>query len=456
MTEKLAGYKGNVLKTLEEAKAQVGDIVRIRKNGETYEGVLMPRYELADDKHIVIKLENGYNIGIKTTPKTKVEKKGIGAKPAFKPPPVPERNSALPRVAIISTGGTIASRIDYRTGAVHPAITARDLYSTIPEISEKANIEVEVLFSLYSENIHAPHWTKLAKSTAGRIKAGVDGVVICHGTDTMAYTSAALSFALQNLPVPVILVGSQRSSDRPSSDAAMNLINAVYAAGRAPFAEIALGMHETTSDKATVMHRGTKVRKCHTSSRDAFKSMNIPPIARVEEEEITMLTEDYRKRDKKRKFILKPKFEEKVALIKFHPGFNPKIIDQHVNEGYFGIILEGTGLGHVGSSLYKNLKNAIKKGLVVGMTSQCLWGRVNMNVYDTGMDLQAMGVTPLGDMLPETALVKAMWVFGQTKDPERAKELLVKNIAGEISPKTYYKSESLSPGSNRTLGHQQA
>jgi len=442
MSEKLTGYKGKVLKTLEEAEAQVGDIVKITKNGETYEGVLMPRYELADDKHVVIKLENGYNIGIKMTPETRVEKTGTGAKPAFKPPPAPKRDPSLPRVAIISTGGTIASRIDYRTGAVHSAITAKDLYGTIPEVSEKANIEVEVLFSLYSENIHAPHWTKLAESTASRIKAGVDGVVICHGTDTMAYTSAALSFALQDLPVPVILVGSQRSSDRPSSDAAMNLINAVYAAGRAPFAEVALGMHETTSDKATVMHRGTKVRKCHTSRRDAFKSINIPPLGRVEDDKITMLTEDYRKRDKKRELVLKPRFEENVALIKFHPGFNPKIVDQYVDEGYFGIILEGTGLGHVGSILYEHLGNAIKKGLFVGMTSQCIWGRVNMNVYDTGMDLQAMGVTPLGDMLPETALVKAMWVFGQTKDPEKAKGLLIKNIAGEISPKTYYESES--------------
>jgi len=441
MTEKLVGYKGDALKSLEKANAQVGDIIRIAENEEIYEGILMPRYELADDKHIVIKLENGFNIGIKVTPKTKVEKKGTGAKPAFKPPPVPERNSALPRVAILSTGGTIASRVDYRTGAVHPAITARDLYSTIPEISEKANIEVEVLFSLYSENIRASHWTELAESAARHIEAGVDGVVICHGTDTMAYTSAALSFAIQNLPVPVILVGSQRSSDRPSSDAAMNLVNAVYAAGRAPFAEVAVGMHETISDKTTVFHRGTKVRKCHTSRRDAFKSINVPPIARVEEEKITMLTEDYRKRDRKREIVLRPKFEEKVALIKFHTGFNPKIIDWYVNEGYHGIILEGTGLGHVGSNLYKHLKNAIKNDLVVGMTSQCIWGRVNMNVYDTGMDLQEIGVTPLEDLLPETALVKAMWVLGQTKNSERARGLLVENIAGEISQKSYYGSE---------------
>ncbi len=436
--EKLVGYKGDALKILEGANAQVGDVIKIVRDGESYEGILMPRYELADDKHIVIKLKNGYNIGVRITPGTKVKRIRTGARPSFKLPPAPKGDPALPRVAILSTGGTIASRIDYRTGAVHPAITARDLYAVIPEVSERANVEVEVLFSLYSENIHAPHWTKLARSIARRIRSGVDGIVICHGTDTMAYTAAALSFAVQDPPVPIILVGSQRSSDRPSSDAAMNLINAVYAAGRAPFAEVAVAMHETTSDKATVIHRGTKVRKCHTSRRDAFKSINVPPIARVEADEITMLMRSYRKRDRRRKLVLRPKFEERVALIKFHPGLNPRIVDWYVNEGYYGIILEGTGLGHVGSSLYKHLRDAIENDLIVGMTSQCIWGRVNMNVYDTGRDLQAIGVIPLGDMLPETALVKAMWVFGQTKDPEEAKELILKNIAGEISPKTYF------------------
>jgi len=439
--KELPGYRGKVLEALMKAGVKVEDRIRILENGQIFEGILIPRSEYSDDKHIVIKIKSGYNVGIKVTPTTKIERMGVGAKLTFRPPPPPEQNPKLPRVAIVSTGGTIASRIDYRTGAVHPAITARDLYSTIPEISEKANIEVEVLFSLYSENISPSHWTELAESAARHIEAGVDGVVICHGTDTMAYTSAALSFAIQNLPVPVILVGSQRSSDRPSSDAAMNLVNAVYAAGRAPFAEVAVGMHETISDKTTVIHRGTRVRKCHTSRRDAFKSINVPPIARVEEEKITMLTEDYRKRDRKREVVLKPKFEEKVALIKFHTGFNPKIIEWYVNEGYRGIILEGTGLGHVGSSLYEHLRNAIKNDLVVGMTSQCIWGRVNMNVYDTGMDLQEIGVTPLEDLLPETALVKAMWVLGQTKSSERARELLVENIAGEISQKSYYGSD---------------
>ncbi|MFQ6077121.1 MAG: Glu-tRNA(Gln) amidotransferase subunit GatD, partial [Candidatus Bathyarchaeia archaeon] len=362
-------------------------------------------------------------------------------KPAFAPPPPPKAKPGLPTVAIVSTGGTIASRVDYRTGAVYPALSARDLYSVVPELSEIASIRVEILFSLFSENIHAPHWSEMAKTAARHIEGGVDGVVLCHGTDTMGYTAAALSFALQNLPVPVVIVGSQRSSDRPSSDAAMNLTNAVFAATRGPFAEVALGMHETVSDKATVLHRGTKVRKCHTSRRDTFRSVNASPIARVEAGGVTMLVDDYRMRDRGRGLVLRPSFEERVGLVKFHPGLNPSIIQWYIDEGYYGIVLEGTGLGHVGKALYDPLKRAMEEDLLVGMTSQCLWGRVNMNVYDTGMDLQAMGVIPLGDMLPETALVKMMWVLGQTKDLERARKLFLTNIAYEFSSKTPYKQE---------------
>lgn len=435
----LSGYKGSVLRILEKSGVKVGDIVRIKTDGDVFEGTLMPRYELADDRHVVIKLRSGYNVGVRTSPKMKVDKVGVGAKPAFVTPPLPKKKPGLPKVAIVSTGGTIASRVDYRTGAVHTALSARDLYSVVPELSDVADVRVEILFSLFSENIRASHWESMAKAAARYIEKGIEGVVICHGTDTMAYTAAALSFALQNLPVPVIVVGSQRSSDRPSSDAAMNLIDAVRAATRAPFAEVALGMHESTSDNATVFHRGTKVRKCHTSRRDTFKSVNANPLAKVEKGRISMLTDDYRKRDPDRKLVLKPSFEEKVALVKFHPGFDPDIIRFYADKGYRGIVLEGTGLGHVGKYLFPSVRHAIGRGLVVGMSSQCIWGRVNMNVYDTGMDLQAMGVIPLGDMLPETAIVKMMWVFGQTKDPEEAKRLLLTDIAGEVSSRTEFK-----------------
>ena len=436
--EKFSGYKGEVLGAIRKAKADIGDFIRITKGSQVFEGILIPRSEYGDDKHIVIKLRSGYNIGVRLDQGAKVEKVGKGEKPAFVAPPLPEQNPQLPKVSIISTGGTIASRVDYRTGAVRPALSASDLYSVVPELADIARIDAHILFSLYSENITPTHWTEMAKTAAEHIAKGVDGVVIAHGTDTMGYSAAALSFALQNLPVPVVFVGSQRSADRPSSDAATNLTGAVLAAAKAPFAEVAVAMHATVSDKAIAIHRGTRVRKCHTSRRDAFKSINTEPIAKIENNSITMLTENYQKRDPSRKLALKPNFNDKVALVKFYPGINPAIIDWHVENGYKAIVLEGTGLGHVASSLFQPIKRAVDKGVLVAMASQCLWGRINMNVYDTGRDLLALGVIPLEDMLPETATVKLMWIFGQTSNTEEAKKLLKTNIAGELSPRTPY------------------
>ncbi len=438
MSEEFSGYKGEALQLLKQAKAEIGDIIRVTKNGETYEGILIPRTEYGDEKYIVVKLKSGYNIGIHITPTTRIEKVGVGIKPTFAAPPLPEQRPDLPKVAIVSTGGTIASRVDYRTGGVRPALSASDLYSVVPELSEIARIDAEILFSLFSENIVAKHWVEIAKTVAKYIENDAAGVVIAHGTDTLGYTAAALSFALQNLPVPVIIVASQRSADRPSSDAATNLLGAVKAAARAPFAEVVVAMHETVSDKAIVFHRGTKVRKCHTSRRDTFQSINASPLAKMEKEEFFMLVKDFNKRDPSRKLVLKPDFDEKVALVKFSPGLDPQLIGWYVDKNYRGIVLEGTGLGHVGNYCFSAVKNAIEKGVLVAMTSQCIWGRIDMNVYNQGRDLLALGVIPLEDMLPETALVKLMWVFGQTKDVDEAKRLLLTNIADEISPRTLH------------------
>jgi glutamyl-tRNA(Gln) amidotransferase subunit D len=381
-------------------------------------------------------MKSGYNIGIQANADVKIEKIGKGTKPSFASPPIPKQNPALPHVVIMSTGGTIASRVDYRTGAVRSAISASDLYGVVPELADVARVDTEIVFSLYSENITQKHWTELAETVAKRIEQGIDGIVIAHGTDTMAYTSAALSFALQNLPVPVILVGAQRSSDRPSSDAATNLIGAVKVAGEAPFAEVGLAMHETVSDSAIIIHRGTKVRKCHTSRRDTFKSINGFPIAKVKDLKVTMQADQYQRRDPNKKLVLKPNFSEKVALVKFYPGLDPSIIDFYVEKGMKGILLEGSGLGHVSRFCFDAIKNAVDKGVVVSLSSQCIWGRVNMNVYDTGRDLLSFGVVPLDDMFPETGLVKLMWALGQTSHVEEAKNLLKTNIAGEFSPRT--------------------
>jgi glutamyl-tRNA(Gln) amidotransferase subunit D len=439
LSEEFPGYRGQALKFLKGAGAEIGDVVRVTKEGEAYEGILIPRSEFGDENHIILKLRSGYNVGVRIDSTTQIEKVGEGVKPTFTPPPLPEHKKGLPKVAVVSTGGTIASRVDYRTGGVRPALSASDLYSVVPELSEIAVVDTEILFSVYSENIRSKHWIETAKTVTSHIKNGVAGVVVAHGTDTLGYSAAALSFALQDLPVPVIMVASQRSADRPSSDAATNLVSAVKAAANAPFAEVVVAMHETVSDKSIVFHRGTKVRKCHTSRRDTFKSVNASPLARMEGDKLTMLTENYRKRDSKRKLMLKPTFDMEVALVKFHPDLNPEIIDWYVETGYRGIILEGTGLGHVGNYLFSAIQKAIEKNVVVGMTSQCIWGRLDMNVYDQGRDLLALGVISMDDMLPETAFVKLMWVLGQTRYTKEAKKLLIENLANEFSPRTLYK-----------------
>jgi glutamyl-tRNA(Gln) amidotransferase subunit D len=438
LSDEFPGYRGQALKFLKKAGAEIGDVIRVTKNGEKWEGILIPRSEFGDEKHIILKLKSGYNVGVRIDSTTQVEKVGEGVKPAFTPPPLPKQKKGLPKVAIVSTGGTIASRVDYRTGGVRSALSASDLYSVVPELSDIAVVDTEILFSIFSENITSKHWIETAKTVAKHIRNGVAGVVVAHGTDTLGYTAAALSFALQDLPVPVIMVASQRSADRPSSDAATNLVGAVKAAAAAPFAEVVIAMHETVSDTSIVFHRGTKARKCHTSRRDTFKSVNALPLARLEDNKIRMLTKSYRKRDVSRKLKLNPNFDEKVALVKAYPDLNPEVIDWYVEKGYRGIILEGTGLGHVGDYCFSVIQEAIEKGVVVAMTSQCIWGRLNMNVYDQGRDLLAMGVLSFDDMLPETAFVKLRWVLGQTTETEEVKKLLMENIANEYSPRTLH------------------
>jgi glutamyl-tRNA(Gln) amidotransferase subunit D len=440
LAQDFPGYKGLAFNLLKNQGAEIGDIIRITKGKEKLEGILIPRSESGDEYHIVLKMKSGYNVGIRIDQQSKLEKIGEGEKPTFIPPPLPEQDNRLPRVAIVSTGGTIASRVDYRTGGVRAALSASELYSVVPELAEIATVETEILFSIFSENIRAKHWIATAEAVSKHIETGVEGVVVAHGTDTLGYTAAALSFALQDLPVPVILVASQRSADRPSSDAATNLVAAVRAAVSAPFAEVVIAMHETVSDTSILFHRGTKARKCHTSRRDAFKSINASPLARLENNEIKMLTEAYKKRNSSRKTKLKANFEEKVALIKAHPDLNPEIIDWYVSNGIKGIVLEGTGLGHVGDYLFSAIKNAIEKDVVVCMTSQCFWGRLNMNVYDQGRDLLSLGVISLDDILPETAFVKLRWILSQTRNIEEIKKLLMKNISNEYSARTLYKN----------------
>jgi glutamyl-tRNA(Gln) amidotransferase subunit D len=434
----LEGYHGEILRRLRKSGAKVGSVIRLTsKSGEVFEGILIPRSEYSDPRHIVLKMRNGYNIGISLERTEKLEIIGEGEKPHFTKPSPPPVRAGLPRVTIISTGGTIASRVDYRTGAVQPALTAADLASVVPELSSIAEVDAHILFSEYSENIGPTHWKGMAEEVAKRIADGAEGVVISHGTDTLHYTAAALSFALSDLPIPVLLVGAQRSSDRPSSDAASNLTGAVALAARADMALVSVAMHQDLSDHIILAHRGTRVRKCHTSRRDAFKSINSTPIASYDLKtgQIEM-TNGVPKRDKSRKLVLKSRFDQHAYLIKFYPGFYTGIIDSAVSAGARGIVLEGTGLGHVSRQLFDSVKKALKREVPVFMTSQTIWGRVDMNVYNTGRDLLNLGVTPLEDMIAETAIVKLMWVAAQTRSAGKVREMMLQSIAGELTSRT--------------------
>jgi len=434
----LEGYHGEVLQKLRRSKVKIGSIIRLTsKSGEVFEGILIPRSEYSDQSHIVLKMKNGYNIGLSLERIRTLEVLGEGEKPHFTKPSPPPIHAELPKVSVISTGGTIASRVDYRTGAVQPALTAADLASVVPELSSIANLETHILFSEYSENIGPTHWKRMAEEVTKSISSGADGVVISHGTDTLHYTAAALSFALLNLPVPVILVGAQRSSDRPSSDAASNLTGAVAIAAKGNMGSVAIAMHSDLSDRMVVAQRGTRVRKCHSSRRDAFKSINSSPLASYDLKSGKIeLTDNVPKRDKSRNLELKPHFDQHAFLIKFYPGLRPELIDAALSHNAKGIVLEGTGLGHVSRSLFDSIKRAVKQEVPVFMTSQTIWGRVDMNVYNTGRDLLALGVTPLDDMLSETAIVKLMWVTAQTRSAVKVREMMIQPVAGEITPRT--------------------
>jgi glutamyl-tRNA(Gln) amidotransferase subunit D len=373
----------------------------------------------------VVKLDSGYNFGVSPDFCTSI---GHPAEPLPKKTEVPQKND-LPALSIVSTGGTIASRIDYRTGSVTSQFDASDILVAIPELAKIANYRTVPLATILSENMKPAIWQDLARAVHNEIKSGVSGVIITHGTDTMAFSAAAVSFMVDT-PVPIVFVGSQRSADRPSSDNAMNAVCAASAA-TSNLGEVVVVMHATTNDDTCSIHRGTRVRKMHSSRRDAFRSMGIAPIGTVAypSREVTLTNTAIRR--KSHPLGLHDKLEERVGLVQFYPGMSADLFSPY--EGYKGLVLAGTGLGHVSTALIPSLTKLIDGGTMVVMTSQCLQGRVCDRVYDTGRDLLAAGVIEGGDMLPEVALVKLMWVLANEKDPEKAAVLMQADLKGECN-----------------------
>ena len=402
--------------------AEVHDRVRIETGDLTYEGLILPKHNFSEDNIIIIKLDNGYNIGISTenakmTLISKAEKKDTVTHSK-------KENKELPNISILGTGGTIASFVDYKTGAVSPAITAEQLVNSVKALDDLANVSAEPLFSLASEDMKPEHWEGMANKVKEMHDKNNHGIVIGHGTDTMSYSAAALSFQLPEISNPVVFTGAQRSPDRPSSDAHLNLVGAAKVA-MSDLGEISIAMHETTNDENVAIWRGNRARKAHSSKRDAFRTPNEGPLGIVKDK--------IEWKDKYRSTVenttIQAGFDENIGMVWSHPGL--KIEDwENIVSRKNGVVIAGTGLGHINSDLLGAIEKT-SKDIPVAMSSQCLSGSTNLNVYRNGRKLLESGVIETYDMLPETALVKMMWLSKHHQDNVR--DMMGQNLVGEIS-----------------------
>jgi len=438
MIDIFKGYKGKAVEILKKYKIRVWGDVEVKTTRGNFSGIVLPRSENDDDKHIVIKLITGYNVGIDVA--TIKEMKELGYKEAHYK--IPEKEfpytEGLPKVKLFGTGGTIASRLDYRTGAVIPAFSPGELYGACPELADICNLETEKLFAVFSENMGPEQYKALAIAIGKEIEKGINGIIIGHGTDTLHHTAAALSYMIQDSPIPIVLVGSQRSSDRPSSDAALNLMHAATAAAHSDIAEVMVCMFGPTSDEYGLLHQGTRVRKMHSSYRSTFRTIGDVPLATITRDEINPIQKNYNKRRDDRKVTIRPFFEEKVSLLYYYPNMQPDIIYSLIDNSYKGIVIAGTGLGHINKPLYPAIKKCKELGIPIYMTVQTLWGYVHMFVYDTGRDLMSYGIIPTENMLPEVAFIKLSWALGQTDDLDKVKQLMLTPIARDITKREPY------------------
>jgi len=395
---------------------------------------------------VVVKLDNGYNVGIDKDKVQKIEKIGVGKKLDISAVKNVNKNPKLPDISILHTGGTIASKVDYKTGAVYTSFKPEDLLGMFPELGEIANFDSKLISNMWSDDLRFKHFEVIAKAIENEVKKGVDGIIIGMGTDNLAVASAALAFIIEQTPIPIIVVGAQRSSDRGSSDAVMNLVCAAEFIADSDFSGVAICMHEKMDDKISAIMPACNTRKLHSSRRDAFKVVNDKVIARVDYDtkKISFVKKDYTKKDRKKELVIKPTMEEKVGLLKITINMFPGQFE--LFNGYKGLIIEGTGLGHtpgqvpneicnIHKKIYPAIKKVIDSGCVVVMTTQCLFGRVQMHVYSKGTDLVNLGVIPGEDMLAETALVKLAWLLGNYKDIDEVKRLVGVNLRGEINPR---------------------
>ena len=449
------GYRGALRERLVKEGIRTWSKVKIAKGNATYEGLLLPRSQHTADAYVTLKVDTGYNLGVLMDENTKIEETGY-QKGHYQLPHIDvETKKELPNVTLLGTGGTVASRLDYRTGSVIPAFTPEELFSAVPELVSAVNLTPKTLYQILSENFRPEYWVRTAEAIAKEIESDVNGVIIGHGTDTMCTTGAALSYFLRNLPVPVVLVGSQRSSDRPSSDGPRNILYAAKLAGHENFAEVVVCMHGGTSDSYNLIHRATRCRKMHSSRRDTFRTLDDIPLGKIDEKKVTWFKDDVRPRCPAEDFILDTKMDQRVGMLYSYPGMNPDILDSMVDRGYHGIVIIGTGLGHVGTDMFPPLERCQDEEIPVVLVVEPLFGYVHLRVYETGRDMLARGVIEGGNMLPSSAYTKLIWVLGHTRHIEEVKKLMQTNMAGEITaregPRGFLLLQGIEPGIDKIL-----
>ncbi len=415
---------------------KTGDKVTIETKDTSYTGILMP----SATNSTVVKLDSGYNIGID---KHKIKKIKVTEKYTEKREKTKSQNKKLttskkPKIVILHTGGTIASKIDYRTGAVVARFSPEEIVAMYPELTEHADIESRLISNILSENLRFVHMENIAKEIQKELQKPIKGIIITHGTDTMTYCTAGMSFMVQNPPIPIIFVGAQRSSDRGSSDAPINLLSAVHFIINSDFKGIAICMHHTSDDKQCAILPAAATRKMHSSRRDAFRAINKKPYALVDfpSGKVNVISPW---NNSNKPCSIKPTLHQKIGLIKCHPNMHPEIFKAY--SGYKGLIIEGTGLGHApiedikgggtsNSQIKKEIAALIKGGTVVAMTTQTIYGAVQMHVYSPGRALLDLGVIQ-AKMLPEVAFMKLAWLLKNAKKQEIAQFMDI-DLAGEL------------------------
>lgn len=403
--------------------------------GRRLEGILIPA-----PSGVRLKLDSGYNIGIRDYEDAEVlappSKTGDAAKREIEPP-------KGKRVLVLLAGGTLSSRVDYATGAVTASIDPAEIHESYPGLFDIAPVEVRFHADWMSGDMRFKHVNSLAEEILPALNdPDVLGVIVTHGTDTLHYTAAGLRFMFSHLPKPVIITGSQRSSDRPSTDARINLSNAVYAIANWKLKPtVAVLMHASIHERSCVLIEGVAARKNHSSRRDAFASINRPPLALVDFEQDRFETLGAQNYD--------DPASGDVTLTKLRTGLKIGIAIAHQNmmaeelapyASFDGLILQGTGLGHFPVTAEMDAENgrildaiaALAKKIPVVMTRQTIYGVTDMKVYGYGTKLRAAGVVGDGtDLTMEAAYMKLAYLLSSGEKDVRAR--MVENLKGEMN-----------------------